>query len=702
MMRCTKCNREATLANSRPAGPNSLAARIHYPCDSISTAIKKRLKTDVRFKNFWTNASDVEKFEYYDRQARLDQPGRGQARVWDDYQVTSYEKNERGKEDRVRIHWQPFSVFESDKLIRGWEPGKIKAEWDRITSDINTGAKKVMGEWVIPVFAGLISDMVDSSMTGSSFERRGAAHNADHAAELRHEAEEVSAAAALEYQRVQNAQVGELAAPSYTANEADINERPEPVRSSALAQAISCGLKRKLQREEHQQKQMEEAIDRHEQSQTDGDGNTPKKKREATLDMQKLAVWQWVQTKKTSLETFLATQLRNLEDMEKELSNTIVMDLGSGELLSKARVEDSMKAALKRFKEKVNTFIEEKLARDLVDAIVDPVGIKPFKDAIAEAEQQLKKDSSLNDFRDAYNASTKLVKDYNKSLGKKNKNSGEPRSVGSAPKLTLASLKACHQSLGAEFSKGFCNVPADLWKSTSVCMSSDALQKGIQELADMGPFKKQYDWMSKHLAKEKVDACASGAATAAMEKSIAKTKKAIIPENFTTQLGLVGSEKEWGAALFDPELGVNCKDSFSVTMVPYGLADVIMVVQGSALLCVVPAAVCPGTGIQEKVKYMENLGASALGELRQKPKVSMAQVCKGDVAAVPLNCLVAMAIGDSEWRHIRWGAWCHASGNEEANKAETLTAVESMMGAFDQLKTDRTWQAWSMYLNNAD
>ena len=37
----------------------------------------------------------------------------------------------------------------------------------------------------------------------------------------------------------------------------------------------------------------------------------------------------------------------------------------------------------------------------------------------------------------------------------------------------------------------------------------------------------------------------------------------------------------------------------------------------------------------------------------------------------------------------------------EANKAETLTAVESMMGAFDQLKTDRTWQASSIYLHNA-
>ena len=73
------------------------------------------------------------------------------------------------------------------------------------------------------MFKGLISDMVDSSMTGSSFERRGAAHNADHAAELRHEAEEVSAAAALEYQRVLNGQVGVLEAPSHRTNESYVN-----------------------------------------------------------------------------------------------------------------------------------------------------------------------------------------------------------------------------------------------------------------------------------------------------------------------------------------------------------------------------------------------------------------------------------------------------------------------------------------------
>ena len=474
-MRCTKCNLEATVANSRPAGPNSLASRIHYPCDSISTAIKKRLKVDVRFKNFWTNASDVEKFEYYERQARLDQPGRGQARIWDDYQVTSYEKNERSKEDRIRIHWQPFSEFETEKLLRGWEAGKIKAEWGRMTSDIQTGAKKVMGQWLIPVFKGMISDIVDSSMTGSSFQRTVSARDADHAAELRQEAEEVTTSAASEYQRVLDAQVGVLSEPSHRTNEQEVNERQEPVRSSALAQVVSCGLKRKLQREEQQQRALEEAIDRHEQSQTDGDGSTPKKaKREATLDMQKLAFWQWVQTKITSLETLMASHNRNYEDMLKELGETVVMDLGSGELVSKARVEDSMKDALKRFKERVEKFVADKLSRDLVDAIVDPVGIKPLKDAIVEEDQKVRKDTSLTDFRDAFNASTKLVKDYNKNLGKKNKTSGEPRSAASAPKITLASLKGSYQLLGEEFSKGFCNVPADLWKSTCVRMSSDA------------------------------------------------------------------------------------------------------------------------------------------------------------------------------------------------------------------------------------
>ena len=62
---------------------------------------------------------------------------------------------------------------------------KIKAEWGRITSDIKTGAKKVMGQWTIPVFKGMISDVFASSMTGTNFQRGGSIRDADHAAQLR-------------------------------------------------------------------------------------------------------------------------------------------------------------------------------------------------------------------------------------------------------------------------------------------------------------------------------------------------------------------------------------------------------------------------------------------------------------------------------------------------------------------------------------
>ena len=101
------------------------------------------MKVDKRFKGWWEKASDVEKTEYFERQRRRKQPGKGQARIWDDYQITNFEEQKKGTENRIRVVWMPFDEFETGKLIRGMDTAEIKKEWAAIIRDPKTGAKKL-------------------------------------------------------------------------------------------------------------------------------------------------------------------------------------------------------------------------------------------------------------------------------------------------------------------------------------------------------------------------------------------------------------------------------------------------------------------------------------------------------------------------------------------------------------------------------
>ena len=136
---CTKCKGEANTTDSQVAGSKTLSSRIHFGCASIAKGISTRMRLDPRFKAWWSEATEEVKTEYFDRQRRRLQPGKGQARIWDDYQITSYEDSKKGNEERIRIHWQPFTEFETEKLMRGMKEADIKIKWQQLIGDAEIG-----------------------------------------------------------------------------------------------------------------------------------------------------------------------------------------------------------------------------------------------------------------------------------------------------------------------------------------------------------------------------------------------------------------------------------------------------------------------------------------------------------------------------------------------------------------------------------
>ena len=77
----------------------------------------------------------------------------------------SRERTSVGQEERERIMWEPFDVWAPRiRLERGIDPkddsqtSVLKAEFARLLSNPEVGAKKVRSQWCLPRFVGLIED----------------------------------------------------------------------------------------------------------------------------------------------------------------------------------------------------------------------------------------------------------------------------------------------------------------------------------------------------------------------------------------------------------------------------------------------------------------------------------------------------------------------------------------------------------------
>ena len=73
-----------------------------------------------------------------------------------------------------------------------------------------------------------------------------------------------------------------------------------------------------------------------------------------------------------------------------------------------------MRDALDRFRTKVATFETTHTQRTSLDASTTVEQLYLWREEFVKQEAALKKDKSLHDFKDAYHAGVKAVKDYQK------------------------------------------------------------------------------------------------------------------------------------------------------------------------------------------------------------------------------------------------------------------------------------------------
>ena len=76
----------------------------------------------------------------------------------------------QGTEMRKRVHWKPYSVFESERLARGMTPDQVKKDFVQECMTPGRLVKMVDGVPCLGEFQGLLEDIVTSSMEQHTFE----------------------------------------------------------------------------------------------------------------------------------------------------------------------------------------------------------------------------------------------------------------------------------------------------------------------------------------------------------------------------------------------------------------------------------------------------------------------------------------------------------------------------------------------------
>jgi hypothetical protein len=262
-MVCSACRQPATMIDSQPSGGKTITSRIHNVCSPIKKAILRRAKADAGFRKYWAAQSDDAKAEYVARQKRREQPGRGSARVWDDYLLRSYEESAKGTEERVRIIWQPYFDYESDQLLRKHDEPAIKKMWTALVQNPKTGAKQISGHWCIPKLAGILQDMVSSTMNKVAQERASKASSAEDASDLMVDAEQAQAAAWADAQRAVMDEAGDVSNIQSSRDgtkEVEVQPKHFTATTSVLSQQVQHQLKRKRAAEEEEQVELASAM----------------------------------------------------------------------------------------------------------------------------------------------------------------------------------------------------------------------------------------------------------------------------------------------------------------------------------------------------------------------------------------------------------------------------------------------------------
>ena len=174
---CNRC--KLTLPNSAM----SLSKKNECKKDTASyKSLSDRWTKTRSLRTWWQNLDGPGQVTWFRKQHSL---AVGTKRQYDECTQNERETETVGNEDRERDHYVPWRKWRDAKLSAGWPLPKCEEEWSKTVDNPDSDKMHARGEWLLPLFEGVIRDRVHTTSNSSEQQRSVQVESVEQLQELR-------------------------------------------------------------------------------------------------------------------------------------------------------------------------------------------------------------------------------------------------------------------------------------------------------------------------------------------------------------------------------------------------------------------------------------------------------------------------------------------------------------------------------------
>ena len=145
---CRKCTMKFPLSDASSSKPETCNV-----CVASYKSLTVRWTSNRKLRTWWQDMDSSGQIAWFKKQH--ERPS-GSKRKWDEFEYEDKTTESAHQNENEMDHWITFETYETDKLLRKWQPAEIDRGWKEEVDKAGADALYRRGEWLIPRFEGVM------------------------------------------------------------------------------------------------------------------------------------------------------------------------------------------------------------------------------------------------------------------------------------------------------------------------------------------------------------------------------------------------------------------------------------------------------------------------------------------------------------------------------------------------------------------
>lgn len=538
---CSKCDTACSVADSVPNGAKSFASRMHLDCKAIYRSHMARMKTHDKLKSWWAQTSEAEKKEWFRKQRQASQSsGRGHTRTFDDYQFEEWQEKMVTREQAANIDWVPFSKYETHWLIRQKSSSWIAAEWERLLKDPATGAKKIMGHWCVPQFAGGQCSLKEVERTVQRSGRAKSIADSNSLSTLQDEANISLASASDQIQREAMSEVGSFALSDHHVPDAWAQTPMIETSMPSFHKRLHTDIKRRAMAIEDEELDFARFLESLPDVQPEPKSSKPEK----SIESKRLDANQTCTRIGQAIKNVVAQLGQTMREHQTCLMEVAVADDDVGNIAKRDKIIQAMTDAHTHLLQSATQLLDEKIKLERTDQLSTAEQFHAYKHELQSAAAEFRKSRHIAALRDAIGHGIRMAKDVKRLLQKPAKKK-TPAPVLSKTARGAADLLVEMHAADAKAFQRVKSAADDIFSDDAgACvLHISAMTQYIEQIMADDFYNKQKKWVLKEMAAKSMPSTQVDIIKPAFEKQLQQFLQHL-PQLVTSKIKTTGEAKE--------------------------------------------------------------------------------------------------------------------------------------------------------------